>query len=80
MQPEEFYEVIKKNVPNGPFSHEFKNLQGDAVTLKQIAEDLKRDYEFLYSNYNGMNGKERLETLHSTDRFKDFKAKNVLSV
>ena len=54
MQPEEFYEVIKKNVPNGPFSHEFKNLQGDAVTLKQIAEDLKRDYEFLYSNYNGM--------------------------
>ncbi|KOR79343.1 phosphoserine phosphatase [Bacillus sp. FJAT-21352] len=75
MQPEEFYEVIKKNVPNGPFSHEFKNLQGDAVTLKQIAEDLKRDYEFLYSNYNGMNGKERLETLHSTDQFKDFKAK-----
>ncbi|EFV76658.1 hypothetical protein HMPREF1013_03203 [Bacillus sp. 2_A_57_CT2] len=75
MQPEEFYEVIKKNVPNGPFSHEFKNLQGDAVTLEEIAEDLKRDYEFLYSNYEGMNGKEQLETLHSTDQFIDFKAK-----
>ncbi|MBU8733526.1 haloacid dehalogenase-like hydrolase [Cytobacillus oceanisediminis] len=75
MQPEEFYEVIKKNVPNGPFSHEFKNLQGDEVTLEEIAEDLKRDYEFLYSNYEGMNGKEQLETLHSTDQFIDFKAK-----
>lgn len=75
MQPEEFYEVIKKNVPIGPFSHEFKNLQGDAVTLEEIAEDLKRDYEFLYSNYEGMNGKEQLETLHSTDQFIDFKAK-----
>lgn len=75
MKPEEFYEVIKMNVPNGPFSHEFKNLQGAAVTLEEIAEDLKRDYEFLYSNYEGMNGKEQLETLHSTDQFKDFKAK-----
>ncbi|USK87510.1 haloacid dehalogenase-like hydrolase [Peribacillus asahii] len=75
MKPEEFYDVIKKNVPNGPFSHELKNLQGDAVTLEEIAEDLKRDYEFLYSNYEGMSGKEQLETLHSTDQFIDFKAK-----
>ncbi len=75
LKPEEFYEMIKKNVPNGPFSQKLKNLQGDVVTLEEITEDLKRDYEFLYSNYEGMDGKEPLETLHLTDQFIDFKAK-----
>ncbi|MEK4023672.1 haloacid dehalogenase-like hydrolase [Sporosarcina sp. FSL W7-1283] len=75
LKPEEFYEMIKMNVPDGPFSDELQNLQGDAITLEEITEDLKRNYEYLYSNYEGMNGKESLETLRSTDQFKDFKAK-----
>lgn len=75
LTPEEFYKVLKTNIPEGPFSKDYKNSNGELVTLEEITKDLKRDYEYLYRHYKGLKGDQSLDAIHATDYFKDFKVK-----
>lgn len=75
MTPEVFSQVIKTNVPEGPFAEDYKNDAGQLVTLEAISKDLSRDYEYLYNHYKGLKGNLSLEEIRETDQFKDFKAK-----
>ncbi|ERI10711.1 haloacid dehalogenase-like hydrolase [Aneurinibacillus aneurinilyticus] len=75
LTPEEFTKVIKNNVPEGAFSGEYTNVKGERITLAAISKDLRRDYEYLYSHYKGLNGTQSLETVQASDQFKDFKTK-----
>ncbi len=75
LTPEQFYKVIQTNIPKGPFSEDYQNDKGDTITLEEITDDLKRDYEYLYDHYEGLKGNQSLDAIHTTDQFKDFKAK-----
>lgn len=75
LTPSEFAKVIKLTVPNGPFSGEVKNNNGEQITLEKITRDLNRDYKYLYNHYSGLKGNQPLEKIHQTNEFKDFKIK-----
>ncbi|ATF16145.1 haloacid dehalogenase-like hydrolase [Brevibacillus sp. HB1.1] len=75
LTPEEFGKVIRTNVPEGPFSDSYKNVDGKPVTLDAIATDLVADYTYLYQNYQGLKGTKSLEEVTATEQFADFKAK-----
>ncbi|MFJ8257568.1 haloacid dehalogenase-like hydrolase [Peribacillus asahii] len=75
LTPEEFYTVLKTNIPEGPFSKDYKNSSGELVTLEAITNDLKRDYEYLYHHYKGLKGSQSLDAIRATDYFQDFKVK-----
>ncbi|EJL47290.1 MULTISPECIES: haloacid dehalogenase-like hydrolase [Bacillota] len=75
LTPEEFGKVIRTNVPEGPFSDAYKNVDGKPVTLDAIASDLVADYTYLYQNYEGLKGSKTLEEVKATEQFADFRAK-----
>lgn len=75
MTPAEFSAVIRKGVPTGAFADDYKNVDGQPVTLDAIAVDLDASYAYLYNNYRGMKGAKSLEEISASDSFIDFRAK-----
>lgn len=75
LTPEEFDEIVSKNVPAGEFSKDYINADGQRVTLEAITSDLSADYQYLYENFKGLKGDKSLEEVQATDYFKDFQAK-----
>jgi hypothetical protein len=58
LNPQEFAEVLRTGVPNGPFKVEagYKNVEGKPVLMEDIAADVVADYRWLYANYKGFAG------------------------
>ncbi len=77
LTPAEFAEVIRTGVPNGAFKVEagFKNTDGKAVLMEDIADDVDAGYRWIYANYKGFAGAMTLEQIQATEQFKDFRAK-----
>lgn len=75
LTPEKFGEVIRTNVPEGPFADSYKNADGRQVTLDAIASDLVSDYQYLYDSYKGLGGTKSLEEVTATVQFEDFRTK-----
>lgn len=75
LSPQEFSAIIRQNVPAGPFSADYNNSAGKAVTLEDLASDLDLSYAWLHANYNGFKGTLTLDAIRETVQFQDFKAK-----
>ncbi len=75
MTPDQFKDVLGTNLPDEDFSDDCNNTDGRTVNKNQVIADLANDYEFLYNNYEGMNGSEKLEAIHKTWQYEDFRAK-----
>ena len=77
LNPQEFAEVLRTGVPNGPFKIEagYKNVEGKQVLMEDIALDVETDYRWLHANYKGLGGSMTLEQIQATEQFKDFRAK-----
>lgn len=75
LSPAEFSAVLHTSIPDKPLADSVKNLAGKPVTFAQLTADIERDYRYLYNNYEGMAGKQSLETVTRSDAFKDFKSK-----
>ncbi|MGD8192003.1 haloacid dehalogenase-like hydrolase [Brevibacillus ginsengisoli] len=75
MTPEEFEKAIRTNVPAGPFSDDFKTVDGKKVIFDDVVADVVSDYTYIYNHYKGLKGSESLETVTNTDQFQDFRAK-----
>lgn len=77
LNPQEFAEVLRTGVPNGPFKVEagYKNVDGKPVLMEDIATDVDADYRWIYANYQGFGGTLSLEQIRATEQFKDFRAK-----
>ena len=74
LNPEQFNKVIRKNVPTSNFKERFKNLDGEILNATKLANDIYKDYIFLYENY--ISGKKfSLKEIRNTEEFKDFRAK-----
>ncbi|RJF92052.1 HAD family hydrolase [Noviherbaspirillum saxi] len=75
LTPEDFGTIIRKGVPAGAFAADYKNAEGQSVTLDAITADLDADYAYLHANYRGMKGSKTLEEITADDHFIDFRAK-----
>ncbi len=75
MTPDEFVQVMWKDVPKGPFTRDYTTVEGKPVTMEDLAADVESDYRWLYANYKGLAGDKSLEAIQETDQFKDFRAK-----
>ena len=92
MTPDEFrYSFIhyadtgsKENllIPADNFVTPYLNTDGAPVNINLIAEDCYNDYKYFYDNYRKINSKSvnniSLDKLKQSERFKDFKSKNVV--
>lgn len=74
MTPKEFAIAIRKDIPSDNFSDEYVNVKGEKINIDKIAEDLDKDYNFLYNNYI-KDSKMSLEKIKETEEFKDFRGK-----
>ena len=74
LNPQKFNEVIRKNVPINNFKERYKNLDGEILNATKLANDIYKDYIFLYENYI-FDKKLSLKEIRNTEEFKDFRAK-----
>lgn len=74
MTPEEFNKAIRKDIPKNDFSAEYVNKNGEKLNIDKLADDLDKDYAYLYKNYI-KNQKESLEKIKKSEEFIDFRAK-----
>ena len=75
MTPEVFAQAIREGVPAGNFKTDFKNAEGQPVSLEAITADLADDYRYLWGAYAGMKGGATLDEVKKSEQFIDFKAK-----
>ncbi|MBB5019161.1 phosphoserine phosphatase [Chitinivorax tropicus] len=75
LTPDEFATIVKQGVPPGPFAADYKNADGQVVTLEAITSDLVDDYKEIHQQYKGMAGQQSLEAVQASDVFVDFRAK-----
>ncbi|WP_052134467.1 haloacid dehalogenase-like hydrolase [Collimonas arenae] len=75
LTPKELSEIIRQNVPAGPFAAEYKNAAGQSVELDAICSDIDGDYQYLYDNCDKFKGDKKLEEIRETVQFQDFRAK-----
>lgn len=74
MTPEQFAVAIRKDIPSTDFADEFVNVNGEKINIDKIAQDLDKDYAFIYINYI-KDKKMSLEEVKKTEEFKDFRGK-----
>ena len=74
MTPEQFAVAIRKDIPSTDFADEFVNVNGEKINIDKIAQDLDKDYTFIYINYI-KDKKMSLEEVKKTEEFKDFRGK-----
>lgn len=74
LNPEKFNEIIRKNVPTNDFKEKYRNLNGEILNVTRLANDIYKDYIFLYENYI-LDKKLSLEEIRNSEEFKDFRAK-----
>ena len=74
LNPLRFNEVIRKNIPTTDFQEKYKNLDGEILNVTKLANDIYKDYIFLYENYIS-DKKLSLEEIRNTEEFKDFRVK-----
>lgn len=74
LNPQKFNEVIRKNVPINSFEERYKNLNGEILNATKLANDIYKDYIFLYENYIS-DKKLSLKEIRNTEEFEDFRAK-----
>ncbi len=75
MDPEEFYELIRKNVDKKDYPKEFNNLDKQRVNIDLISQDIKIAYEKLYENLAIFEGEKSLEEVQDTDYYQEFVSK-----
>lgn len=74
MTPEQFSIAIRKDIPSNDFAEEFVNTKGEKINIEKIAQDLEKDYAFIYFNYL-KDRKISLDEIKKTEEFKDFRGK-----
>ncbi|QDQ28490.1 haloacid dehalogenase-like hydrolase [Chitinimonas arctica] len=75
MTPAEFAQVVRQDVPNGPYGKDYLTVDGKTVKQEDIAADVEEDYRWLHANFQGLAGSMSLEQIQQTEQFKDFRAK-----
>lgn len=75
MNPEEFYDLIRKNVDRKDYPDQFNNLDNQRVNIDLISQDIRRAYEKLYENLDIFEGEKSLKQVQETDYYQEFLSK-----
>ena len=75
MDPDEFYDLIRKNVDKKDYDSRFNNIYNQRVNIDLISEDIKIAYEKLYQNLDIFEGEMSLDEVKETDYYKEFVTK-----
>lgn len=75
MDPDEFYDLISKNVDKKDYDSRFNNIYNQRVNIDLISEDIKIAYEKLYHNLDIFEGEMSLDDVRETDYYKEFVTK-----
>lgn len=75
MNPDEFYDLIRKNVDKKDYDSRFNNIYNQRVNIDLISEDIKIAYEKLYQNLDAFEGDMSLDEVKETDYYKEFVTK-----
>lgn len=75
MEPEELYELIRKNVDKKDYPKKFNNIDNQRVNIDLISQDIKRAYEKLYENLDIFGGEKSLEEVQEADYYQEFVSK-----
>ncbi|MDY4010916.1 MAG: haloacid dehalogenase-like hydrolase [Fusobacterium gastrosuis] len=74
MTPEEFSKAIRIDIPLDDFDKDYSNINGEAINITKIGNDLDKTYTFIYENYL-KDQKMTLDEIKATEEFKDFRGK-----
>lgn len=74
MTPEEFSKAIRTDIPLDDFDKDYSNINGEAINITKIGNDLDKTYTFIYENYL-KDQKMTLDEIKATEEFKDFRGK-----
>lgn len=77
INPDELYEIIRKNVDRADFADPYKNLDGQAVNIDKIAVDIYDVYRRLYGTSDRLGGDVPFEIIKDTNAYKEFVAKMI---
>lgn len=77
INPDELYEIIRKNVDKGDFSEKYTNMEGQRVNIDKISADIYKAYRELYQKSASLKGEIPIEILRETDEYKEFVTKII---
>lgn len=77
INPDELYEIIRKNVDKGDFSEKYTNMEGKRVNIDKISADIYKAYRELYQKSASLKGEIPIEILRETDEYKEFVTKII---
>ena len=77
IDPEELYEIIRKNVDKGDFSEKYTNMEGQRVNIEKISADVYKAYKELYQKSESLAGAFPLDKIKETDAYKEFVTKII---
>ena len=75
INPDELYEIIRKNVDRNDFSDSYKNLDGNPVNIDKISTDIYEVYKRLYGTSDRLGGDVPFDIIKETNAYKEFVAK-----
>lgn len=77
IKPQEMYDVLTGNVPDvhRTLAAINSSAEGKNITAKMLADDIVRDYSFLYRTYIGRSGKKSLKKTKESAYYYDFRCK-----
>ncbi|WP_394787924.1 haloacid dehalogenase-like hydrolase [Rhodoferax sp.] len=75
LTPAEFAEVLRQGVPDGLFHADYTNLDGQRVSMEDLAVDLDEAYQWLYTHSAALAGTQPLAQIQETPQFQNFRAK-----
>ena len=75
INPDELYEIIRKNVDKNDFADPYKNLDGNPVNIEKISYDIYEAYKNLYEKSDRLKGEIPLESIKKTETYQEFVSK-----
>ena len=77
INPQDLYQIIRKNVDKADFAHPYKNMEGEPVNIDQISADIYDVYQKLYGTSDRLGGDVPFEIIKQTNAYKEFVAKMI---
>ena len=75
LNPDELYEIIRKNVDKNDFADPYKNLDGNPVNIEKISYDIYEAYKNLYVKSDRLKGNIPLEKIKKEAVYQEFVSK-----
>lgn len=75
LSPAEFAQVLRQGVPEGVFHAAYTNLDGQPVSMHDLAADIEDAYAWLHAHCDTLGGTQPLADIRQTEPFKNFRAK-----